>query len=176
MTSEQIALAKKLIKKYGIKGTDGEWSLVFLGVGYDLSEKQIETYLSMETSDLMRKHEKMLCILFGVELEAGSDVFLIENPAERLQFMFQEQFHGKRQKSYETVMQYIIKDTELSAAQIEQLRQAVEAEMPEEDVLEMARNRKDVMEIRRCVEFYQMTCKEKSLQQKSRREGRRESR
>jgi hypothetical protein len=32
----------------------------------------------------------------------------------------------------------------------------VEVGMPEKDVLEMAKNRKEVMEIRRCAEFYQM--------------------
>jgi hypothetical protein len=160
MTTEQIALIKKLIDKHGIKGTDGEWSLIFLGVGYDLTEKQIESYLSMETSDLMNKHEKMICLLFGIE-EDESKISPKENPSERLRLLF-ESHYGKMNlekqtdTDYGNVMTYILGDNNLSAAQIEQLRQAVEVGMPEKDVLEMAKNRKNVMEIRRCVEFYQM--------------------
>ena len=60
----------------------------------------------------------------------------------------------------------------LSAAQIEQLRKAVEAKMPAEDVLEMARNRKDVMEIRRCIEFYEMMEKEQEPQEKAKKNRR----
>jgi hypothetical protein len=158
MTTEQIALVKKLIDKHGIKGTDGEWSLIFLGVGYDLTEKQIESYLSMETSDLMKKHEKMICLLFGIE---ESEISSKENPSERLRIMVENHYRKmtlekQENKHYGNVMAYILGDNNLSAAQIEQLRQAVEVGMPEKDVLEMAKNRKEVMEIRRCVEFYQM--------------------
>ncbi len=81
----------------------------------------------------------------------------IQNPAERIQFKLENHFQRKKPESgYESVMQYVIEDSDLSAAQIEQLRKAVEAGMPAEDILEMAQNRKDVMEIRRCIEFYEM--------------------
>lgn len=172
MTTEQIALVKRLIKKYGINESDGEWTLIFLGVGYGLSEKQIETYLALETSDLLQKHERMLCIILGKKPESNTELLAIRNPAERLRHLFKEPIHDDGKKQYEMVMQYIIKDEKLSAAQIEQLRQAVEAKMPEDAILEMAKNHKDVMEIRRCIEFYQMTNKK----EKTRREGRRESR
>ena len=72
-------------------------------------------------------------------------------------------------------MQYIIKDTALSAAQIEQLRKEVEAKMPSEDVLGMAQNRKDVMEIRRCIEFYEMMRQKEESKDKSKK-SRRDSR
>ena len=78
--------------------------------------------------------------------------------------------HNQSKQGYEEVMEYVIRDTGLSAAQIEQLRKAVEAKMPAEDVLEMARNRKDVMEIRRCIEFYEM------MQQKGKQENVKKSR
>ena len=68
-------------------------------------------------------------------------------------------------------MQYIIKDTALSAAQIEQLRKAVEAKMPSNDVLEMAQNRKDVMEIRRCIEFYEMMRQKRNRRINQRKAG-----
>lgn len=68
------------------------------------------------------------------------------------------------------MMQYVIEDSDLSAAQIEQLRKAVEAGMPAEDILEMAKKRKDVMEIRRCIEFYEM------MQQKGKQENVKKSR
>ena len=62
MTEEQMTLIKTLIKKHGISATDGEWTLVFLGASYGLTEKQIDSYLIADTSDLLAKHEKMLCI------------------------------------------------------------------------------------------------------------------
>ncbi len=80
--------------------------------------------------------------------------------------------HNQSKQGYEEVMEYVIRDTGLSAAQIEQLRKAVEAKMPAEDVLEMARNRKDVMEIRRCIEFYEMMEKEQEPQEKAKKNRR----
>ena len=64
----------------------------------------------------------------------------------------------------------LFRSSELSAAQIEQLRKAVEAGMPAEDILEMAKKRKDVMEIRRCIEFYEM------MQQRGKQENVKKSR
>ena len=95
----------------------------------------------------------------------------IQNPAERIQFMLENHFQKKNPESgYESVMQYVIEDSDLSAAQIEQLRKAVETGMPAEDILEMAKKRKDVMEIRRCIEFYEM------MQQKGKQENVKKSR
>ena len=45
MTTEQMALVKKLIQKHEIEATDAEWTLIFMGVGYGLSEQQIDSYL-----------------------------------------------------------------------------------------------------------------------------------
>lgn len=141
MTEEQMTLIKTLIKKHGISATDGEWTLVFLGACYGLTEKQIASYLTADTSDLLAKHEKMLCILFGIEPESNGEIQRMENPAERLQMILAEylahnQSVGNQSKQgYEEVLEYVIRDTGLSAAQIEQLRKAVEVKMPAEDVL-----------------------------------------
>ena len=171
MTTEQMALVKKLIQKHEIEATDAEWTLIFLGVGYGLSEQQIDSYLVMDTTDLLAKHEKMLCILLGMDSEMQGATNEIQNPAERIQFMLKNHFQRKKPESgYESVMQYVIEDSDLSAAQIEQLRKAVEAGMPAEDILEMAKKRKDVMEIRRCIEFYEM------MQQKGKQENAKKSR
>ena len=117
-----MTLIKTLIKKHGISATDGEWTLVFLGASYGLTEKQIASYLTADTSDLLAKHEKMLCILFGIEPESNGEIQRMENPAE--------------------------------------------------DVLEMAKNRKYVMEIRRCIEFYEMMEKEQEPQEKAKKNRR----
>lgn len=173
MTEEQMTLIKTLIKKHGISATDGEWTLVFLGASYGLTEKQIASYLIADTSDLLAKHEKMLCILFGIEPESNGEIQRMENPAERLQMLLAEYLaHNQSKRGYEEVMEYVIRDTGLSAAQIEQLRKAVEAKMPAEDVLEMAKNRKDVMEIRRCIEFYEMMEKEQEPHEKAKKNRR----
>lgn len=168
MTKEQMDVAKRLMEKYGIKITDAECSLIFLGIGYGLMEQQIEQYLKLDTSDLLEKHAKMLYMIFGME-NSDTDIYrLIENPVERLEYILWEHFMRKAtNRKYDNVMQFIIRDSELTAAQIEQLRQAVEAGMPEKDVMEMAMKRKDVMEIRRCIEFYEM------MQQKERRRTKR---
>lgn len=171
VTTEQMALVKKLIQKHEIEATDAEWTLIFMGVGYGLSEQQIDSYLVMNTTDLLVKHEKMLCILLGMDAEIQGVANEIQNPAERIQFMLENHFPPKKPESgYESVMQYVIEDSELSAAQIEQLQKAVEAGMPAEDILEMAKKRKDVMEIRRCIEFYEM------MQQRGKQENVKKSR
>ena len=171
MTIEQMALVKKLIQKHEIEATDAEWTLIFMGVGYGLSEQQIDSYLVMNTTDLLVKHEKMLCILLGMDSEMQEATNEIQNPAERIQLMLENHFQRKKSESgYESVMQYVIEDSDLSAAQIEQLRKAVEAGMQAEDILEMAKKRKDVMEIRRCIEFYEM------MQQKGKQENAKKSR
>lgn len=157
MTKEQMDVAKRLMEKYGIKITDAECSLIFLGIGYGLMEQQIEQYLKLDTSDLLEKHAKMLCMIFSMENNDADVYRLIENPVERLEYILREHFMRKAtNRKYDNVMQFIIRDSELTAAQIEQLRQAVEAGMPEKDVMEMAMKRKEVMEIRRCIEFYEM--------------------
>lgn len=59
-------------------------------------------------------------------------------------------------KSYEQVIQFILNDFSLSAVQIEQLRLVAKAGVSENKVLKMAKGKKEPVEIRRCVEFFQM--------------------
>lgn len=63
---------------------------------------------------------------------------------------------GSKERAYEQVMEFILNDPGLSAAQIEQLRLAAQAGVPEDEVLKMAKGKKEPMEIKRCVEFFQM--------------------
>ena len=95
MTTEQMALVKKLIQKHEIEATDAEWTLIFMGVGYGLSEQQIDSYLVMNTTDLLVKHEKMLCILLGMDSEMQGATNEIQNPAERLQIKLEQHFGCK---------------------------------------------------------------------------------
>lgn len=132
MTEEQMTLIKTLIKKHGISATDGEWTLVFLGASYGLTEKQIASYLIADTSDLLAKHEKMLCILFGIEPESNGEIQRMENPAERLQMLLAEYLaHNQSKQGYE-----------------------------------------EVMEIRRCIEFYEMMEKEQEPHEKAKKNRR----
>ena len=57
-------------------------------------------------------------------------------------------------------------DSGLSAAQIEQLRLAAQAGVPEDEVLKMAKARKEPIEIKRCVEYFEMLYSKKSLSDK----------
>ena len=99
MTTEQMALVKKLIQKHEIEATDAEWTLIFMGVGYGLSEQQIDSYLVMNTTDLLAKHEKMLCILLGMDSEMQGAANEIQNPTERIQFMLENYFQRKNPES-----------------------------------------------------------------------------
>lgn len=92
MTEEQMSMMKKLIKKHGIGATDGEWLLVYLGVRYGLSEQQVDEYLTLDTTELLLKHEKMLCIILGVDVAQDSKIPLIENSVERLQMILRNIF------------------------------------------------------------------------------------
>lgn len=82
----------------------------------------------------------------------------MSDPADRLDAIMREHYKssGSNEKSYEQVIEFILNDSGLSAAQIEQLRLAAQAEVPENEVLKMAKGKKEPMEIRRCVEFFQM--------------------
>ena len=82
MTEEQMSMMKKLIKKHGIGATDGEWSLVYLGVRYGLSEQQVDEYLTLDTTELLLKHEKMLCIILGTVLILAALSLLLFNHLE----------------------------------------------------------------------------------------------
>ena len=80
------------------------------------------------------------------------------NPVDRLDAIMRKHYKSSvsKEKSYEQVIQFILDDSGLSAAQIEQLRLAAHAGVPEDEVLKMAKGKKEPMEIKRCVEFFQM--------------------
>lgn len=87
-----------------------------------------------------------------------SDILAVSDPADRLDAIMREhyKFSDSKEKSYGQVMEFILNDSGLSAAQIEQLRLAAQAGVPENEVLKMAKGKKEPMEIKRCVEFFQM--------------------
>lgn len=159
MTIQQEELIRKLLQKYQISAESLEKTLVFLGVGYGLSENQIEQYLSLKDGTLLEKH--MLMMSF-VQMEKNSD--MDRNAKQSILSSFWKKHTEKRKKfithkkkeTYDTLSQYILEADDLSAAQIEQLRLAVKEGMPEQDVLKMAKGGKDAMEIRKCVEFYEL--------------------
>lgn len=144
-----------------------ENTLLYLGLGYGLSENAIRSYLSRKEDSLLEKHLCMLCRILGInvsEQDNDKDVAgqsgkrVLSDPAGRLDAIMREHYKssGSKEKSYGQVMQYILGDSGLSAAQIEQLRLAAQAGVPEDEVLKMAKGKKEPMEIRRCVEFFQM--------------------
>ena len=71
---EQMSMMKKLIKKHGIGATDGEWLLVYLGVRYGLLEQQVDEYLTLDTTELLIKHEKIqfLVVMFFYDFHIKS--------------------------------------------------------------------------------------------------------
>ncbi len=164
MTDQQQRMIKKLLKKYKISSESLDKTLLFLGVGYGLPEEQIEQYLSLGDGQLLEKHTLMMS--FAQEKEksdADEDV-----DVQKTNYSIFRRMRRKKQKkqsadsnkkgkeTYEDLSMYILNSANLSAAQIEQLRLAVSAGMPEKDVLKLAQGGKKAMEIRKCVEFYEM--------------------
>lgn len=166
MTERQIETAKKLMEEYRLSAESPENTLLYLGLGYGLSEDAIRSYLGRKEDSLLEKHLYMLCHVLGMNVqdgddkaETGQDGMLAEsNPVDRLDAIMRAHYKvsGSKEKPYGQVMQLILNDSGLSAAQIEQLRLAVQAGVPEDEVLKMAKGKKEPMEIKRCVEFFQM--------------------
>lgn len=165
MTERQIEMAKKLMEEYGLSAESPENTLLYLGLGYGLSEDAIRSYLGRKEDSLLEKHLCMLCQVLGMNVpdedkdvtgEGGTQE--LSTPKGRLDAVMREYYKssGGREKSYEQVIQFILNDSGLSAAQIEQLRLAAQAGVPEDEVMKMAKGKKEPMEIRRCVEFFKM--------------------
>lgn len=167
MTEQQIELAKKLMEEYGLSAESPENTLLYLGLGYGLSEDAIRSYLGRKEDSLLEKHLCMICRILGMDVPnrdmdkdmAGqSDVQMLSDPVGRLETVMKKHYKSSanKEKSYGQVMEFILNDSGLSAAQIEQLRLAAQAGVPEDEVLKMAKGKKEPMEIKRCVEFFQM--------------------
>ena len=151
MTERQIETAKKLMVEYG------------------LSEDAIRSYLGRKEDSLLEKHLYMLCRILGINVqdwdmdndknETGQGgIWEMSNSVDRLDTIMREHYKssGSKEKSYEQVIQFILNDSGLSASQIEQLRLAAQAGVPEDEVLKMAKGKKEPVEFKRCVEFFQM--------------------
>ena len=167
MTEQQIEMAKKLMADYGLSAESPENTLLYLGLGYGLSEDAIRSYLGMKEDSLLEKHLCMLCQILGMDvpnqdndenMTGQSDILAVSNPADRLDAIVREYYKSSasKEKSYGQVIEFILNDSDLSAAQIEQLRLAAQAGEPEDELLKMAKGKKAPMDIKRCVVFYQM--------------------
>lgn len=171
MTEQQIEMAKKLMKEYGLSAESPENTLLYLGLGYGLSEDAIRSYLGRKEDSLLEKHLYMICRILGMDVPnrdmdkdmAGqSGERMLSDSVGRLDAIMKKYYKSSanKEKSYGQVMEFILNDSSLSAAQIEQLRLAAQAGVPEDEVLKMAKGKKEPMEIKRCVEFFRMVQQE----------------
>ena len=178
MTEQQIEIAKKLMKEYGMSAESPENTLLYLGLGYGLSEDAIRSYLGRKEDSLLEKHLYMICWILGMDVpNRDMDMYkdmagqsgeqMLSDPVWRLDAIMKKHYKSSasKEKSYGQVMEFILNDSSLSAAQIEQLRLAAQAGVPEDEVLKMAKGKKEPMEIKRCVEFFQMV----NLEEKGKR-------
>lgn len=167
MTERQIEIAKNLMEEYELSAESPENTLLYLGLGYGLSENAIRSYLGRKEYSLLEKHLCMLCRILGInvldrdndkDVDGQSGKRVLSDPVEKLDAIMREHYKvsASKEKSYRQVMEFILNDSNLSAAQIEQLRLAAQAGVPENEVLKMAKGKKEPMEIRRCVKFFQM--------------------
>lgn len=173
MTERQIETAKRLMEEYGLSAESPENTLLYIGLGYGLSEDAIRSYLGRKEDSLLEKHLCMLCRILGMEVPDGDMDYdkdvrgqdgtqLLSSPKGKLDAIMKEHYKSSdgKERAYEQVIQFILNDAGLSAAQIEQLRLAAQAGVPEDEVLKMAKGKKEPMEIKRCVEFYEMVQRE----------------
>ncbi|MCM1235928.1 MAG: hypothetical protein NC489_38040 [Ruminococcus flavefaciens] len=164
MTERQIETAKNLMEEYGLSAESPENTLLYLGLGYGLPEDAIRSYLGRKEDSLLEKHLRMLCRILGMDVSDmdkdvdGQSGKQVSNPMEKLDAIMRKHYKSSisRKKIYGQVMEFILNDSGLLAAQIEQLRLAAQAGVPEDEVLKMAKGKKEPMEIKRCVEFFQM--------------------
>ena len=174
MTEEQIESIKRISTKYQLTAKNFENALLVLAAGYGLNEEQMEQFMSMDENSLMDKHLKMICLTLVIkepEKKRDSDVDgdvdndgegapLVENlsPLEKLEYTMREHYNPELnvKEPYSYLAHYILNDNQLSASQIEQLRQAVTAKMPEDEIIAMAKNNRQPMEMKRCIEFHEM--------------------
>jgi hypothetical protein len=68
MTEQQIEIAKKLMKEYGLSAESPENTLLYLGLGYGLSEDAIRSYLGRKEDSLLEKHLCMICRVLGMDV------------------------------------------------------------------------------------------------------------
>ena len=165
MTERQIETAKKLMEEYELSAESPENTLLYLGLGYGLSEDAIRSYLGGKEDSLLEKHLYMLCRILGMDVLDEDTNYdknvtgqMMPDPVDRLDAIMREHYKASdsKERSYEQVIEFILNDSGLSAAQIEQLRLAAQAGVPEDEVMKMAKGKKEPMEIKRCVEFFQM--------------------
>lgn len=139
MTERQIETAKKLMEEYELSAESPENTLLYLGLGYGLSEDAIRFYLGRKEHSLLEKHLCMLCRILGVnvpdrdmdndrDLTGRSSVLVLSDPVDRLDAIMREHYKASdsKERSYEQVIEFILNDSGLSAAQIEQLRLAAQ--------------------------------------------------
>ncbi len=165
MTERQIETAKKLMEEYELSAESPENTLLYLGLGYGLSEDTIRSYLGRKEDSLLEKHLCMLCRILSMDVPDGDTDYdknvtgqMMPDPVDRLDAIMREHYKASdsKERSYEQVIEFILNDSGLSAAQIEQLRLAAQAGVPEDEVMKMAKGKKEPMEIKRCVEFFRM--------------------
>ena len=138
---------------------DGECAIVIKG-----ADPLFETKCRMEKT-AFEKHNLMMSLVQGteksdVDIDADKDVDVKSKKLFCCPLFKKRKEKGSKTKgkeSYKELAGYIMESEYLSAAQIEQLRLAAKAGMPQEDILRLAKRGKEPMEIRKCVEFYEMT-------------------
>ena len=117
MTEQQIEMAKKLMEEYGLSAESPENTLLYLGLGYGLSEDTIRSYLGRKEDSLLEKHLCMLCRILGMDVPDGDTDYdknvtgqMMPDPVDRLDAIMREHYKasGSKEKSYEQVIEFIL--------------------------------------------------------------------
>lgn len=174
MTEQENQIFAALTEEFHLDDGKMETMLAMLGLSYGLTVDEIRSYLTGKDEFIVKKHMQMLCRILGIDDREvqKSEAKEPEKISRRdwLDRFLRQHYHVSEEKQpYEDVMQFILNDTELSAAQIEQLRLAAEAGIPGAEILKLAKGGKQPMEIKRCVEFYQLVHSKKGAGIRKRR-------
>ena len=138
-----------------------ELALLMLGIHYGLSDEDLLSTIKMD-GNILDKHNALLCLILHIEQEQPSEDSNEEEdnlyPVDRLNEMLKNHFEKEQDSNedYEYVATVILESNELSAAQIEQIRLAVKAKIPEKKILSMIRAGKTPMEMHKTIEFYKI--------------------
>lgn len=173
MKEDTITILKELANKYNIKsGTDKSFFLL-LAASYNLAKERLEKLLNIKEENYTRIHEYLLSLILMQESEQeklldrwSKSIIYNKNEqsenneksekseAEELDDFLREHYcPDKGNKRYDRVRKEIINSKTLTATQIEAVNQAIDAGIPEDEVLTMIRMNKEANVMRKYVEL-----------------------
>ncbi len=199
MTEEQNSRIKQLQKKYNFAATCDEatvnYILLLFGIGYDMSEEEIEAYLFDKTKKkLIDKDLCRIAMLFklpapGEEMAPKEYIQTVvaeqkkrEELCNRYESLFaklgvtleelEKEEHIRitfakesEQSRYAEIKKLILEENNFTAPQLDEITKAIKLQIPEKEILHFATPDKTQLQMARYIQFYQLEQGKKEREQ-----------